>query len=236
MSAWNGTTRSSWIAFFTISSLLWGGCGDGGTSPEEEQTGATLEGQVVLIGNSAQTGDVKVSIGKKSTRTSGNGSFTLNHIPLGTQPVSFSGSGASGSYTLSGVVEGSTFSFDEIQVSGGLVITKHTGTWVGTAGSTEPGSQGEIAFTLIIEANGNALTGTGSVAPPDASIWSMTGKETGRTVEGEMTLVSSNSACATGATITGTFVADTLSGDFLEVNPPAGCGTPESGKFRVVKQ
>jgi hypothetical protein len=64
----------------------------------------------------------------------------------------------------------------------------------------------------------------------------MSGTETGKKVDGAMTLVSSNSTCAAGATFTGTFVADTLSGTFVEVNPPAGCGSPESGTFRVVKQ
>jgi hypothetical protein len=137
---------------------------------------------------------------------------------------------------MNGITQGSQFVLNGIEVNNGTVKTEHTGTWVGTAGSTEPGSQGQIAFTLIIQANGNALTGTGSVAPPDNSVWTMTGKETGKKVDGEMTLVSSNSECATGATFTGDFVADTLKGTFIEVNPPAGCGTPESGEFRVVKQ
>ena len=64
----------------------------------------------------------------------------------------------------------------------------------------------------------------------------LSGTETGKTVDGEMTLVSSNSTCAAGATFTGTFVADTLNGTFVEVKPPAGCGSPESGTFRVVKE
>lgn len=214
---------------------LWG-CGSDGTGPDEELTGASLLGQVVLLGSSAQTGGVNVSIGNKKTKTSGDGSFSLNHIPLGNQMVTFSGSGNSGSYSLSGVESGSTFFLNDVQVGGGQVKTEHTGTWVGTAGSTEPGSQGQIAFTLTIQANGNALTGSASVPAPDNSIWAMSGKETGTSVDGEMVLVSSASGCATGATFTGTFVADTLSGDFVEVSPPVGCGTPESGTFRVVKQ
>jgi hypothetical protein len=212
------------------------GCGDGGTGSEEEKTGATLQGQVVLLGGSSQTGDIKVSIGNKSTRTSGNGSFSLNHIPVGDQPVTFTGSGITGPYNLSGVELGSSFVMDEVQVNLGQVTTKHTGTWIGTAGSDDPGSQGQIAFTLIIQANGNKLTGTASVVPPDSSIWSMSGKETGTAVDGEMTLVSSNSDCATGGTFTGIFTADTLKGDFVEVDPPAHCGPPESGTFHVVKQ
>jgi len=214
------------------------GCGgdDSGTGPEEEITNANLMGQVTLVGSSSQTSGIEVSVGSKSTTTSNIGSFSINHIPLGDQAVSFSGGGVSGTYTLSGIESGSTFNLQDIEIGGGLVKTAHTGTWVGTAGSTDPGSQGQIAFTLIIQANGNALSGNASVAPPDNSVWSMSGIETGSNVEGIMALVSTNSSCATGATFTGTFTADTLAGNFTEVNPPAGCGSPESGTFRVVKQ
>lgn len=211
-------------------------CGDGGTGAEEEKTGAVLQGQVVKLGGSSETAGVEISIGAKSVKTGSNGSFSIPDIPLGQNTVTFSGSGITGPYSLSGVETGTIFRLDEVEVAQGQVTTKHTGTWVGTAGSSEPGSEGQIAFTLIIQANGNALTGTGSVAPPDNSVWSMSGKETGMTVDGEMTLVSSNSECAAGATFNGSFVADTLSGTFTEVNPPAGCGAPESGLFRVVKQ
>jgi hypothetical protein len=184
----------------------------------------------------APTNNVSVSIGKKKTITDGNGSFFINNIPLKDNTVTFSGSGISADYSLGGVEVGTTILLDSIQINGGQVKTKHTGTWVGTAGSTEPGSQGQIAFTLIIQANGNALSGTASIPAPDNSVWSMTGAETGQTVDGNMTLVSTNSSCATGGTFTGTFVADTLAGTFVEVNPPVGCGTPENGIFRVVKQ
>ena len=249
--------RRSWAGFVVISILVCSGCGDGGTGAEEEQTGATLQGQIILLGASASqdedprlagsadpilylafapTDGVDVTIGKKSTKTDGNGSFILRNIPLGDQTVIFSGSGITGFYALNGIVEGATFDLNGIQLSPGTVKTKHTGSWVGTAGSTDPGSQGQIAFTLIIEANGNSLSGTGSLGAPDNSVWSMSGTETGKSVDGAMTLVSTNSSCATGATFTGTFSADTLSGTFVEVDPPAGCGSPESGIFRVVKQ
>ncbi len=89
---------------------------------------------------------------------------------------------------------------------------------------------------MILEQNGNSLTGTASVGSPDDSAWHISGTETGHSVDGSLMLVSSNSPCATGVTFEGTFVADTLSGTFIEVDPPAGCGTPEPGIFRVVKQ
>ncbi|MBT8398073.1 MAG: hypothetical protein HKO65_15785 [Gemmatimonadetes bacterium] len=150
--------------------------------------------------------------------------------------MTFSGSGVTGPYTLTGIDLGTIITLDEVQVSPGQVKTKHTGTWVGTAGSTEPGSQGQIAFTMVIEENGNAITGIGQLAPPDSSTWEIEGKETGTSVDGTLKLLFSYSQCATGGEFVGTFVADTLSGNFIEVNPPAGCGTPESGTFRVVKQ
>ncbi len=249
--------KRGWAGFVVISILVCASCGDGGTGAEEDQTGATLQGQIILLGAAASqdeesklagsadptlylafapTNGVDVAIGKKSTKTDGAGSFIIRDIPVGDQTVLFSGSGITGSYALNGIVEGATFELNDIQVSLGQVKTKHTGSWVGTAGSTDAGSQGQIAFTLIIEANGNSLSGTGTLGAPDNSVWSMSGTETGKSVNGAMTLVSSNSSCATGATFTGTFSADTLSGTFTEVNPPTGCGSPESGIFRVVKQ
>ena len=123
-----------------------------------------------------------------------------------------------------------------VRVASGLVKTSHTGTWVGTAGSTQAGSKGQIAFTLIIAANGNALSGTGSIEVQDTSYWAMSGTETGRKVVGTIKLIDSNSSCATDAKFDGTFSADTLGGTFVEMSPPTGCGSAESGTFRVVKQ
>ncbi|MGD2122137.1 MAG: hypothetical protein PVJ76_10360 [Gemmatimonadota bacterium] len=211
-------------------------CGDGGSGPEEVKTNAVLMGQVVLLGSSDQTGDIKISIGNKSTRTKSDGTFSINHIPIGENTATFSGSGIMGPYSLTGIEQGTVVNLEETQVAPGQVTTKHTGTWVGTAGSTEPGSQGQITFTMVIEANGNALTGIGQLAPPDSSTWEIEGKETGTTVDGEMRLLFSYSECATGGEFTGTFAGDTLSGTFIEVDPPAECGTPESGTFKVVKQ
>jgi len=189
-----------------------------------------------MMGPAGAANDVKVAIQGKSTKTDGSGSFILHDIPLGDQAVVFSGSGITGSYNLNDISQGSTYTLNEVQVSNGTVKTEHTGTWIGTAGSSEPGSQGQIAFTLVIAANGNTLSGTARVEEQDTTHWSMSGTETGKTVDGEMTLVSTNSPCATGASFNGTFSADTLSGSFVEVNPPTGCGSPESGTFRVVKQ
>jgi hypothetical protein len=212
-------------------------CGDGGTGADEEKTEAFLQGQVVLLGGSAQTKDIKITIGSKSTRTKGDGTFSINHIPVGESQVTFAGSGIIGPYNLTGIEQGTVVTLEDTQVTQGQVKTKHTGTWVGTAGSSEPGSQGQIAFTMVIEANGNAITGIGQLAPPDSSTWEIEGKETGTTVDGEMKLLFSYSECATGGEFTGTFAGDTLSGTFVEVDPPQGCGlTPETGTFKVVKQ
>lgn len=244
------------VAITLLLTLLGSGCGDDGTGVED-QTGAMLQGQIVvmdlagaadpglqpdgrtagsLLALSAPTSDVSVTIGGKSTRSDASGSFVVNNIPLGDQIVVFSGSGITGSYNLKDIVEKEVYALNGVKVNGSVVKTDHTGTWVGTAGSSQAGSQGQIAFTLVIAANGNALSGTAKVEVQDTSHWSMSGTETGKKVDGAMTLVSSNSSCATGGTFTGTFSADTLSGTFVEVNPPAGCGTPENGTFRVVKQ
>jgi hypothetical protein len=236
--------------------MLWAGCGDDGTGPGE-RTGATLRGQIVQFGAQnnadeasfqvlesspglkrafAPVSGVTVTVGDQSDVSDANGNFSVNDIPLNDPTAVFSGSGDSGSYNVTGLEPNTTIQMNGVQVINGNVTTEHTGTWVGTAGSSDPGSAGQIAFTLIISANGNALTGSGSVAPPDASVWDMEGFETGILVEGTMDLVTSNSVCATGAKFNGIFVADTLSGTFEELNPPAGCGTAETGTFRVVKQ
>ena len=227
--------------------LILYGCGDDGTGPGEEQTGAMLQGTVTVFDapasavglarlGSVVTPGVLVSIGTKETETDASGDFALYDIPLGSQIVRLSKDGAVGTYTLVGIVSGATFTLDQIQYSGGQVSTAHTGTWVGTGGSTDPGSQGQIALTMILEANGNSLTGTASIGSPDNSVWSISGKETGTSVDGAMTVVSTDSPCASGGTFVGTFSADTLNATFVEVDPPAGCGPPENGIFRVVKQ
>jgi hypothetical protein len=228
--------------------LIFHGCDDNGTGPDEEDpTGATLQGTVTVFDASVSavgpgrhrpllTPGVLVSIGTLETESDTSGAFVLHDIPLGDQVVSFSKEGAVGNYTLSGIVRGATFNLDQIQYRSGEVSTAHTGTWVGTGGSTGPGGQGQIALTMILAANGNSLTGTASIGSPDNTIWSISGTENGTSVDGELTVVSTNSACAAGADFTGVFSDDTLSGTFVEVNPPAGCGPPESGTFRVVKQ
>ena len=223
--------------------LVFVGCGDD-NGPEDEQTGTTLQGtvtafqaQVVAGGfELAATEGVVVSIGSRSTETDANGSFTLRDFAVGTQNVLFSRDGGSGTYVLSEIERGDSFLLDQVEVSGGQVSTQHTGTWIGTGGSTDPGSQGQVALTMIISQNGNALTGTASIGEPDNSSWNISGTETGHSVDGILTVTSTNSQCAAAGDFEGTFVADTLSGTFIEVDPPAGCGTPEPGIFRVVKQ
>ncbi|MBT8335436.1 MAG: hypothetical protein KJO11_02465, partial [Gemmatimonadetes bacterium] len=229
-----------WALLLTVAAL---GCGDDGTGPPVDETGATLQGRIVqfepvaglaLPGPSAApVNDVSVAVGTLSTTTDGNGNFVLTDLPLGDRTIVFAGSA---SYALSGIEADALFELWGIQVNGPAVKTEHTGTWVGTAGSSDPGSAGQIAFTLTIAANGNALSGTGTLAPPDASVWNMTGTENGRTVTGVMKLVSSNSSCAGDASFTGSFSGNTLAGTFVELAPPAGCGSPESGTFQVVKQ
>ena len=231
--------------------LMLSGCGgddDGG--PQDDQTGATLQGTVTAFdaGQGARVSPaaaslaslavpgVTVAIGSKSRVTDALGSFSFTDIPLGDRPVTLSKDGAMGTYLLADIESGEAFLLDEIQYSGGQVATKHTGTWVGTGGSSDPGSAGQIALTMVLEANGNSLTGTASVEPPDNTVWSIIGTETGSAVSGTMSVTSSDSECAAGVEFEGTFSGSTLSGTFVEVNPPAGCGTPESGTFEVEKQ
>jgi len=223
------------------------GCGDDATGSDDE-TGTTFQGTVTVFDvpgsavGSAQVASlgvpgVTVTIGGKDTVTDANGDFIIRNFAISSSLIaSFAMDTAIGNYTVVGSAIGATFILDQVQYSNGQVSTAHTGTWVGTGGSTDPGSQGQIALTMILEANGNALTGTASIGSPDNSVWSISGYETGTTVDGSMAVVSTDSPCASGGTFTGTFTADTLSGSFVEVNPPAGCGAPESGILRVVKQ
>lgn len=239
------TGRKSGGAFSVLLALVIGsGCGGDDNGPEEDQTGTTLEGTVTafqaqVVGGGfalASTEGVTVAIGSKSTQTDASGDFILRDFGIGTQNVVFSRDQSSGTYVLAEIDRGDSFLLDLIQYSGGQISTQHTGTWVGTGGSTDPGSQGQIALTMIIAQNGNSIAGTASIGEPDNTSWNITGTETGHSVDGAMTVTSTNSECASGGTFTGTFVADTLSGTFIEVNPPAGCGPPEPGIFRVVKQ
>jgi hypothetical protein len=245
-------SRSSSISLpLSFILLICGACGGDDGGPEDSQTGTVLQGTVTsfqaqVIGSGfglAWTEGVTVAIGSKSTQTDANGNFTLREFGIDTQNVIFSRDGGSGIYVLSGIDRGDSFLMDQIQINGGQVSTQHTGTWIGTGGSSDPSSQGQVALTMLISQNGNSLTGTASIGEPDNTSWHISGTENGHSVDdGEMTVTSTNSDCASGVEFSGTFVADTLSGTFTEVHtadhpdPAAECGDPETGTFRVVKQ
>jgi len=242
----NRSRKNQYAGVVLCSSLLLFACGDDGAGPEDEATGASLQGTVVAFDapggvagpalSAAVTPGVEVSIGTKETVTDEDGFFQLFDIAIGDQVLKLRKDATEAEFLVSGITRGTSFAFDQIQYSAGQVSTAHTGTWMGTGGSTDPGSQGQIALTMILQANGNVLTGTANIGAPDSTVWSITGIETGTTVDGSMSVVSTKSSCASGGDFSGTFSADTLSGTFIEVNPPAGCGTPESGTFSVVKQ
>ncbi|MGD2070921.1 MAG: hypothetical protein PVI57_19780 [Gemmatimonadota bacterium] len=246
--------RSSTVLL--LASLTACGGGDGSTDVEDG-SGATLRGTVVLFqplavspagGGAAGASfvptpplataaeGVEVRIGGGATTTDASGGFTLQDLPLGDQAVRFTKDGSTGTYSLDGIEANESFVLNGIVVSGTEVATEHTGTWVGTGGSTDPGSQGQMALTMVIEASGNAISGTAFIPPPDSTTWSFTGTEDGSGVEVTFSVLDTKSECAAGGELLGTFSADTLSGTFVEVNPPAGCGPPENGIFRVVKQ
>jgi len=241
----NAGRNRYWTPALLLALLVCAGCGDD-NGPEDDLTGTTLQGTVTsfqaqVVGGGfglASTEGVTVAIGSKSTQTDVNGNYLLRDFGIGTQNVLFSRDGGSGTYVLAGIERGSAFLLDQVVVTGGQVSSQHTGTWVGTGGSTDSTSQGQVALTMIIAQNGNSLTGTASIAPPDNTSWSVSGTETGHTVNGEMHVTTTNSECAAGVEYDGVFEADTLSGTFTEIEEevPAGCGDPESGIFRVVKQ
>ena len=231
---------------FLLTLLVCVGCGDD-NGPEEEQTGTSIQGTVTafqaqVVGGGfalAATEGVTVTIGSKSTETDVNGDYLLRDFPIGTQNVLFSRDGGTGTLILSEIEPGDAFAFD-VEVNGGQVSTQHTGTWVGTGGSTDSTSHGQVALTMIIAQNGNELTGTASIdAGVDTTSWNISGTETGHSADGRLTVTTTNSLCAANGDFEGTFVADTLSGTFIEVDPPTepeDCGPPEPGIFRVVKQ
>ena len=221
-------------------------CGDDDSGPDEGQTGASLQGTVVAFDAgqatvlpaflaAVGTPGVTVAIGSKSAETDADGNFNLDHIAVGDQTVAFSLGDATGAYLMRDIEPGETFFLDQIQYSGGLVSTKHTGTWVGTADSHDPDSQALITVEMVLNASGNTLTGS-ATAEPEANVYTVDGTETGFAVDGSLDLVSSASQCSVDMDFWGTFVADTLSGTFLEVDPPSDCGPAETGTFRVVKQ
>ena len=238
--------RSNGISLILpLSLLVCFGCGDDDNGPDDQQTGTVLRGtvtsfqaQVVPGGFAlAATEGVRVEIGSKSTVTDANGDFTLRDFLVGTQDVDFSRDGGGGTLVLTDVEPGDEYEF-LFSISGGQVSTQHTGTWVGTGGSTDPSSQGPVALTMIIAQNGISVTGTASIGPPDNTSWDIAGTENGQTLKNaHMTVTTTSSECAAGAELLdATFVGDTLSGTFIEEDVPQDCGLPESGFFRVVKQ
>jgi hypothetical protein len=239
-----------WAPGLLLALLLSFGCGGDDNGPEEQQTGTLLQGTVASFQAQAVPGGfalaategVRVTIGSKSTETDANGDFTLRDFGVGNQNLDFSLDASSATHLLTDVEAGDSYDF-LFSINGGNVSTQHTGTWVGEGGSTDPSSQGFVTITMIIAQNGNALSGTASIPPPDATTWTISGKETGQSVDGEFTVTGSNSLCASDGAFQGTFTADTLDATFVEVRPDdwtpaqeAECGPVESGVFTLVKQ
>jgi hypothetical protein len=228
-------------------------CGSDGsdTTADKSEQGAVLKGNVASVTTASMevedVGGLAVSIGELTTTTDQQGNFQIDNIPTGDHVVIFENVPAanltaqaeadvSAEYSLV-VKEPETITLRDIEINGDEVVTEHTGTWSGTAGSDDPSSDGQLAFTMYIVANGNSITGTGRLlGGSDNSVWDVTGIETGTEISGEFNLVSSDSECATGGTFEGTFSGNTISATFVEVNPPAGCGDPEQGSFYLEKE
>ncbi|MGB5527971.1 MAG: hypothetical protein WBO43_00970 [Gemmatimonadota bacterium] len=240
-----------WTPVLLLALLVCVGCGDDDSGPDDEQTGTVLQGtviefqaQVVPGGFAlAATEGVNVSIGSKSTQTDANGNFTLRDFQVGNQNVDFSLDQDDARLVLTDVEPGDEYDF-LFSINGGQVSTQHTGTWVGQGGSSDPGSQGPVTITMIIAQNGNALSGTASIPPPDNTSWNISGTETGFSVDnGTFTVTTTNSFCASDGEFEGTFTADTLVATFDEVRGPdwtaeqeEECGPVESGGFTLIKQ
>lgn len=222
-------------------------CGDDDNGPDDEQTGTVLQGTVVEFQAQvvpggfalAATEGVRVEIGSKSTVTDANGDFTLRDFLVGTQNVDFFRDGGGGTLVLTEVEPGDEYDF-LFSINGGAVSTQHTGTWVGQGGSSE---SSPVTITMIIAQNGNAISGTASIPPPDNTSWNIAGTENGHAVEGTFTVTTTNSFCASDGEFEGTFTADTLVATFDEVRGPdwtaeqeEECGPVESGGFTLIKQ
>jgi hypothetical protein len=235
-------------AALSLAVLLMSGCGGDDNGPDEEQTGTVLQGTVVEFQAQVVPGDfalaanegVSVSIGSKSTQTDANGNFTLRDFQVGDQSVDFSRDGGGGTLVLTDVEPGDEYDF-LFSINGGSVSTQHTGTWVGQGGSDESAA---VTITMIIAQNGNALSGTASIPPPDNTSWNISGTETGHVVkDGTFTVTTTNSFCASDGEFDGVFTADTLDATFVEVRGPdwtaeqeTECGPVESGSFKLIKQ
>jgi hypothetical protein len=244
----NAERNRYWTPALLLALLVCVGCGDDDNGPDDEQTGTVLEGtvtefqaQVVPGGFAlAATEGVRVAIGSKSTETDANGNFTLRDFQIGTQNVDFSLDQDVARLVLTDVQRGDEYDF-LFSINGGDVSTQHTGTWVGQGGSSE---SSPVTITMIIAQNGNALSGTASIPPPDNTSWNISGTETGFSVDdGAFTVTTTNSFCASDGAFQGVFTADTLDATFVEVRGPdwtaeqeEECGDPESGGFRLIKQ
>jgi hypothetical protein len=223
-------------------------CGDDDNGPDDQQTGTVLQGTVVEFQAQVVPGDfalaategVRVAIGSKSTETDANGNFTLRDFQVGNQNLDFSLDQDVARLVLTDVERGDEYDF-LFSINGGNVSTQHTGTWVGQGGSDESAA---VTITMIIAQNGNALSGTASIPPPDNTSWNISGTETGFSVDdGTFTVTTTNSFCASDGEFQGVFTADTLDATFVEVRGPdwtaeqeTECGPVETGAFTLIKQ
>lgn len=244
------------VVLLLVICIIFLSCSGGGSDgsnilpSDTGDTGATLQGNVVSVSAASfqrtAVADVEVSIGDVTVLTNEHGEFYIEGIPPGDQSIWFNDIAE---YLAENIQESETITLRNIQINGGDVTTEHTGTWIGTAGSTESGSQGQIAFTMIIENNGNSISGTGILGSPDNPIseWAIKGTENGTTASGFFTLdrEKPHDVCATDGTFDGTFSGNTLSGTFDEVFSPShplppectqNNENPEHGTFAVEKQ
>lgn len=242
------------IGIFLVFFSCGGDGGDSGSSSVE--TGATLQGNIksvtVTTMQTADIGNITVSIGDLGTTTDEEGNFMIENIPTKDQAIQFEGSGVSTFYDLIDIEEQETFVLRDLEINDDKISTEYTGTWEGYGGSTKEGSHGDnLGLIMEIRANSNGIDGTIKLKEdaPDKSTWIVDGSvswnkiEHKHQIEGTFWLDTSDSACASDADFEGILNGKTIDGTFIEINVPAGCidpndpnDGPEEGVFHLDKQ
>jgi len=222
-------SRITLSGVFLVAALSVSACGSSGSSNGGIDSGATLQGDVntftaslnvekksffvqikdfLLSSTFAAVSDVTVAVGDQTTTTDAAGDFTLSNIDTGNQTVTFTQGANSATYSLDGVDVGDTFTLNDVNIDGTEVSTELTGTWTGTI---DLGDQ-LYGLTMVINANGNSLSGT-MVVDEDDERGTFSGTENGNVLVDASWESTELGGCMLSGPLTGTFSGDTLEGN-----------------------
>ena len=143
-----------------ILSLFMVGCGGGGTPPPTA-AGGKVVGKIVNYDTDVGLAGATVKAGNKQTTTSADGSYTLTGVANGSRVVV---TASKDGFALTSKIVTLSDTVSEASLNMSLLPVEFTGTFDAAAGATinVPGSPARVVISggSLVDANGNPVTGT----------------------------------------------------------------------------